>query len=65
MQNQTPAGLPLHNGSGRGGGAGDIFGDDEQGFMDTAKAWMTSAGNKLAEVEALVWKRINDAHEEE
>lgn len=32
--------------------------------MSTAKAWMQSAGAKLAEVEAEVWKRINDAHDE-
>lgn len=32
--------------------------------MDTAKAWMASAGAKLAEVEKEVWKRINDAHDE-
>lgn len=62
--NQTQTGLPLHTGGGRGGGAGGIFGDDEPGFMTTAKAWMASAGDRLAEVEAQVWKRINDAHEE-
>lgn len=30
--------------------------------MNVAKGWMQSAGEKLAEVEAEVWKRINDAH---
>jgi hypothetical protein len=30
--------------------------------MGTARSWMQSAGTKLAEVEAEVWKRINDAH---
>lgn len=33
--------------------------------MDTAKAWMASAGAKLVEVEKEVWKRINDAHDGE
>lgn len=54
-------GLPLHGG-GSGGGASDIFPDDEESLMGTAKSWMQSAGTKLAEVEAEVWKRINDAH---
>jgi len=49
-------------GSGSGGGARDIFPDEEEGFMGTARSWMQSAGTKLAEVEAEVWKRINDAH---
>lgn len=58
-------GLPLHaGGAGGGGGADSIFPDEEPGFMSTAKAWMQSAGAKLAEVEAEVWKRINDAHDE-
>ncbi|KAJ5654391.1 hypothetical protein N7490_001394 [Penicillium lividum] len=56
-------GLPMHYGSSSGGGADSIFpDDDEPGFMNTAKGWMQSAGEKLAEVEAEVWKRINDAH---
>ncbi|GAB1200760.1 hypothetical protein APSETT444_010139 [Aspergillus pseudonomiae] len=35
----------------------------ESGFLDNAKAWFWSAGNKLAEVEAEVWRRINEAHD--
>ncbi|KAJ5219123.1 uncharacterized protein N7498_001222 [Penicillium cinerascens] len=57
-------GLPLHSNSGRGGGANDIFQDDEPSLMNTAKSWMQSAGTKLAEVEAEVWKKINNAHDE-
>lgn len=58
-----PHTLPLYGGSGSGGGANNIFGEDEEpGFLSTAKTWMQSAGTKLAEVEAEVWKRINDAH---
>lgn len=60
-----PQGLPTHYGGGGGGGAGSIFADeDEASMFNTAKSWMNSAGNKLAEVEAEVWKRINDAHGE-
>jgi hypothetical protein len=33
------------------------------GFMANAKSWMASAGTKLAEVEAEVWRRINEAHD--
>ncbi|OJJ47668.1 hypothetical protein ASPZODRAFT_15118 [Penicilliopsis zonata CBS 506.65] len=36
--------------------------DDTDGFLHLAKSWVQSAGTKLAEVEAEVWKRINDAH---
>ncbi|KAJ6036529.1 hypothetical protein N7540_000808 [Penicillium herquei] len=57
-----PQGLPLHYGGG-GGGADNIFPEDEEpGFLSSAKGWMQSAGTKLAEVEAEVWKRINDVH---
>ena len=56
-------GLPLHGSSSGGGGASSIFPDDEPGIMDTAKSWMQTAGAKLAEVEAEVWKRINSAHD--
>jgi hypothetical protein len=63
-----PQGLPTHyggSGGGSGGGAGSIFTDeDEPSLFNTAKTWMNTAGNKLAEVEAEVWKRINDAHDE-
>jgi hypothetical protein len=58
------AGLPLHYSSGGGGGASSIFPEgDEPSFLSTAKGWMQSAGSKLAEVEAEVWKRINSAHD--
>ncbi|KAJ5625572.1 hypothetical protein N7510_001881 [Penicillium lagena] len=63
-----PQGLPTHyggSGGGSGGVTGSIFaGEDEPSMFNTAKAWMNTAGNKLAEVEAEVWKRINDAHGE-
>ncbi|KAJ5183439.1 hypothetical protein N7492_001055 [Penicillium capsulatum] len=56
--------LPLHGNSHGGGGASSIFPDeDEPGLMTSAKSWMQSAGTKLAEVEAEVWKRINNAHD--
>lgn len=58
-------GLPIHYSSGGGGGAGSIFPeDDEPSFFSTAKGWMQTAGSKLAEVEAEVWKRINNAHDD-
>jgi hypothetical protein len=60
------AGLPLHYSSGGGGGANSIFPeDDEPSFFNTAKGWMQTAGSKLVEVEAEVWKRINNAHEDD
>lgn len=37
-------------------------GDAESGFLDVAKGWMQTAGDKLVQVEAEVWRRINDAH---
>lgn len=64
-QTQT---LPLHygagagSGSGSGGGADSIFPEEEEGFMGAAKGWMRWSGNKLAEVEKGVWKKINDVH---
>jgi hypothetical protein len=54
--------LPLHSSSAGGQGVNDTF-DDEPSFMNTAKSWWQSAGTKLAEAEAEVWKRINNAHE--
>ncbi|KAJ6005512.1 hypothetical protein N7451_003456 [Penicillium sp. IBT 35674x] len=57
-----PQGLPTYQSNSSGGGAGNIFPDEEPGLMNVAKGWMQSAGEKLAEVEAEVWKRINDAH---
>lgn len=40
--------------------AGDpIDGTDEGNLWQTAKTWVYSAGEKLAEAEAQVWKRIN------
>lgn len=58
-----PQGLPLYGGNESGGGANSIFGEDEEpGLFNAAKGWMQTAGTKLAEVEAEVWKRINDVH---
>lgn len=31
--------------------------------MGAAKGWMRWSGNKLAEVEKGVWKKINDVHD--
>jgi hypothetical protein len=56
--------LPLHYSSGGGGGASSVFPEDDESFLSTAKGWMQSAGSKLAEVEAEVWKRINNAHDD-
>jgi hypothetical protein len=42
--------------------AGDedsILGESGQKVFDTAKSWMQTAGNKLAEAEAEVWKMVN------
>ncbi|KAA8644668.1 hypothetical protein EYZ11_001912 [Aspergillus tanneri] len=46
-------------------GFGGEVGSDSTGaaILESAKSWFSSAGSKLAEVEAAVWKRINDAHE--
>ncbi|KAL4881321.1 hypothetical protein BJY04DRAFT_189618 [Aspergillus karnatakaensis] len=35
----------------------------ESGIWGSTKSFLQNAGNKLAEVEAEVWRRINDAHE--
>lgn len=64
-QTQT---LPLHYGAGAGtgsgGGADSIFPEEkEEGFIGAAKGWMRWSGNKLAEVEKEVWKKINDVHD--
>lgn len=64
-QTQT---LPLHYGAGAGtgsgGGADNIFPEEEEeGFIGAAKGWMKWSGNKLAEVEKGVWKKINDVHD--
>jgi len=37
----------------------------EKGFLDIAKGWMQTAGEKLVQVEAEVWRRINEAHDRE
>ncbi|KAJ9485662.1 hypothetical protein VN97_g7700 [Penicillium thymicola] len=62
-----PQGLPPHYGvgagAGSGGGADSIFPEEEEGFMGAAKGWMRWSGNKLAEVEKGVWKKINDVHD--
>ncbi|KAJ5487299.1 hypothetical protein N7530_001599 [Penicillium desertorum] len=61
-----PQTLPLHYGAGTGsgGGASSIFPEEEEeGFMGAAKGWLRWSGNKLAEVEKGVWKKINDVHD--
>jgi hypothetical protein len=35
------------------------FGVDPEGVWNTAKAWASTAGEKLSEVESEVWKRVN------
>ncbi|KAL4927963.1 uncharacterized protein BDV17DRAFT_103496 [Aspergillus undulatus] len=60
--------LPLHDTTSTGTGAGpagdlDLGTDSEPGVWGNTKSWLASAGNKLAEVEAEVWRRINDAHD--
>ncbi|CRG85719.1 hypothetical protein PISL3812_02741 [Talaromyces islandicus] len=40
-------------------GEDSILGESGQKVLDTAKSWMQSAGNKLAEAEAEVWKMVN------
>jgi hypothetical protein len=35
------------------------FGVDPEGVWNTAKAWASTAGKKLSEVESEVWKRVN------
>ncbi|KAL4922705.1 hypothetical protein BDW62DRAFT_196712 [Aspergillus aurantiobrunneus] len=37
--------------------------NSEEGLWGSAKSWLQSTGNKLAEVEAEVWRRINEAHD--
>jgi hypothetical protein len=32
---------------------------DEDSIWETAKKWANSAGEKMAETEAQIWKRIN------
>lgn len=34
-------------------------GPDEVGIWDTAKKWAYSAGEKMAETEAEIWKKVN------
>ncbi|KAL2871103.1 uncharacterized protein BJX67DRAFT_215571 [Aspergillus lucknowensis] len=36
---------------------------EPDGLWGSAKSWLQTAGNKLAEVEAEVWRRINEAHD--
>ena len=42
--------------SGYDGSLGDT---GEEGMWDTAKKWVQSAGEKISEAEAEVWRRIN------
>ncbi|KAJ9309942.1 hypothetical protein DTO217A2_580 [Paecilomyces variotii] len=55
--------LPTYNyGAASRGPGGDVFQDEEEGvgqaIWKTAKSWVQTAGSKLAEVEAEVWKRV-------
>ncbi|KAL4941463.1 hypothetical protein BDV06DRAFT_179745 [Aspergillus oleicola] len=65
----TGATLPLHNPSTGGVATGlDLdpglgSSENEGGVWGDTKSWLASAGNKLAEVEKEVWRRINDAHD--
>ncbi|BCR84112.1 uncharacterized protein ACHE_11514A [Aspergillus chevalieri] len=57
---QTPYTIPNNN---------NIMQDEldtgEKGLLDMAKGWMQTAGEKLIQVEAEVWRRINEAHDGE
>ncbi|KAH8422686.1 uncharacterized protein LDX57_000440 [Aspergillus melleus] len=56
--------LPLHHHPGSTGMVdADEGSSSVSGFMESARSWVSSAGSKLAEVEAEVWRRINDAHD--
>ncbi|GFG00444.1 hypothetical protein IFM61606_04310 [Aspergillus udagawae] len=57
--------LPLYQNQAHGTDAFDsgLEGGSESGFLTNAKSWIASAGTKLAEVEAEVWRRINEAHD--
>ena len=39
--------------------AGTMNDGPEESIWDTAKSWASSVGQKLAETEAEIWKRIN------
>jgi len=53
-------GLPLPSLSGSGGSAGEFQGDGAgDGVWSTVKGWASTAGNKAAELEEEVWKRMN------
>jgi hypothetical protein len=54
--------LPLYQHQGHGADEFDSAQEDG-GFLASAKSWIASAGTKLAEVEAEVWRRINEAHD--
>lgn len=41
----------------------DELDTSEKGFLDLAKGWVQTAGEKLVQVEAEVWRRINEAHD--
>jgi hypothetical protein len=47
---------PLYAGN---DGEDSLLGESGQKVYDTAKSWMQSAGTKLAEAEAEVWKMVN------
>lgn len=58
----TSSQLPIYQNQGHGADEFDSAQEDG-GFLANAKSWIASAGTKLAEVEAEVWRRINDAHD--
>lgn len=63
-QAPTPgSSLPLHHHTGSTAMVDSDADGAGSSLFDSAKSWASSAGSKLAEVEAEVWRRINDAHD--
>lgn len=59
----TSSALPMHYQTDNNRNIMADDGEEEKGFLDMAKGWMQTAGDKLVQVEAEVWRRINDAHD--
>lgn len=59
----TSSALPMHYQTDNNRNIMAEDGEEEKGFLDMAKGWMQTAGDKLVQVEAEVWRRINDAHD--
>ncbi|KAL4974429.1 hypothetical protein BDW66DRAFT_87449 [Aspergillus desertorum] len=61
----TSTALPLHNATATGSNI--VTCEEERGgeggLWESTKLWLQSAGNRLAQVEAEVWRRINEAHD--